>query len=134
MIVDFLYHLFYRIYWWNIKVIKDSGTPIYMTFLGTIFLFVMNINSLFFTFCLIKYGSTSQLPGFIYWINISVVILTNILIYFRRKKYKYLTTKYIKSLNERQIKSRDLAVIVYFILSFFIYFIIIVMVDNANNG
>lgn len=126
MIASLLHHLFYRIYWWNIKVIKDDGTPIYMTFLGTFFLLVMNANSLLFILCLLKYGSTYQLPGFIYWVNISAVIVINILIYFRKEKYKYLTTKYIKSLNDRQIKNRDVAVITYIVLSFMTYVLVLI--------
>ncbi|HLW08951.1 MAG TPA: hypothetical protein VKX35_01010 [Fermentimonas sp.] len=133
MIVNLLHHLFYRIYWWNIKIIKDDGTPIYMTFLGTLFLFGMNINSLLFIFYLIKYGTTLSMSGVLYWFIVSLVIILNISFYLKKGEYKYLISNYIDTLSVKQIKKRDVSVIIYIILSFTIYILVLFMVEDANS-
>lgn len=133
MIANFLHHLFYRIYWWNIKVIKDNGTPVYMTFLGTIFLFGININSMLFIYGLIVYGNTLTMPDSLYWGLVCSLIVFNLLFYLRNGTYRYITKKYIRKLEKKQIIKRDIAVAMYIILSFAVYILVIVLTGSANN-
>lgn len=126
----FFSYLFYRIFWWNIKIVKNSAYPYIASVIGVSFFQVLNsqfiidmIGVLFFDKRWIN-ETDSKILGFIV---VTVFLFINFLVYQKTKSFNIIKMKFNYWSNQKK-KLFDILCILYiattiFSISYISYYI-----------
>jgi hypothetical protein len=122
------YHLFYRVYWWNIKVIKEKDIPVLFAY--ALVSGLMGINLMSITACYLVFiiENPRAFPSWQHWIFIAIVCIPNYFIFIYKRKYKNIISD-SESLSKEEKRKRDVAILFY-IVTTLVFFIFIV---NASQ-
>ncbi len=120
-------HLFYRVYWWNIKIIKERDVPVLSAFVLTAGMMGINLLSIF---GLLVIGFNVQLfPDGGYIPLLILVSINNYFWFIHGKKYSVIINKSEK-LNNVVKRKLDIIVISYLILSLSLFFLIVNILNH----
>ena len=127
----FTHHLFYRIYWWNTKIVKDdkSLAP-FSTLLGTSLLKVLNLVSLLYLINRYLIQESLFIPKWLQTIIFLLVIMFDYFNYLYNSKYKSII-KETKDLSKSELKKRDHIVVYYIAITFIL--LIWIITKNFNH-
>lgn len=110
------YQIFYRVYCWNIYVIKEKDFPVFSSFLSVSFLMGLNINSIIIGFLVFVFSDIYIYPDWGYWIVMLLSMTPNYFIFIRDRKYKNIIHD-SEAMNKHQKRKRDIAMIIYIIIT-----------------
>lgn len=131
MMTKFFNHLFYRVYWWNVKVVKESQLPLYSTVLGVSLFFYLNLSTVIFTILLYWVRDFSGFTKTQHILCGGIVLLIVYLTYVRTGRYE----KVLKDSKEKpksETRKLDIAVICYIFITFLLMILIIVKGREFN--
>jgi hypothetical protein len=114
---SFFEHLFYRIYWWNTRIVNNSGSPIFPTLLGISIFHIINISSLVILSFLLFGKDMSNYPKWLHVSGMVLVLLIDYFIYIHGGRFRMIVER-VKNKPEAQIKRNDIMTIIYIALSF----------------
>ena len=112
----FFDYLFYRIYWWNTKVIKQKESPFFYTIAGVSAFYIINNTTIIISIYLLFNKSISHYPKLIQ-IAIMIFILCYCYYYYMHKRDREEIITYFKSLDPKKIKRLNFWLIIYIILT-----------------
>ena len=118
------YHLFYRVYWWNIKVIKEKDFPVLSAYLFVSGLMSINVISLLSILLAFIIKNPQEAPIWNPWVIILITFLPNYFFFIHKKKYKDIIDN-SQSLNKVEKRKRDIAILMYILLTFIILILVV---------
>ncbi len=113
------YQIFYRVYCWNIYVIKEKDLPVLSSFLSVSALMGINIYSIMGGFSVFIIKDIKLYPDWIFWIVMVLSMMPNYFIFIRDRKYKNIIQD-SEAMNKSEKKKRDVAMIIYTIITILI--------------
>lgn len=123
------YHLFYRTYWWNIKVIREKDLPVLSAFLFTSGIMGINLMSLVFAVLTFLFKNPRLFPSWGHIALMIIVLITNYFLFVRRKKYVNILSD-SQLLTRIEKRKRDIIIIIYLIFTFVLFIFIINATQN----
>lgn len=111
------YHLFYRIYLWNIKVIKEKDFPVFSAYLFVTGMIGINLMSLTYIYLVFIIKDPRALPSWEHWIFIVITVIPTYFIFLHKKKFKKILDDSEK-LSKLEKRKRDVAIFVYLLATF----------------
>ncbi len=118
------YHLFYRVYWWNIKVIKEKDFPVLSAYLFVSGLMSINVISLLSILLVFIIKDPQTAPIWNPWIIILITFLPNYFFFIHKKKYKDIIDN-SQNLDKVEKRKRDIAILIYILLTFIILILVV---------
>jgi hypothetical protein len=118
------YHLFYRVYWWNIKVIKEKDFPVLSAYLFVSGLMSINVISLLSILLVFIIKDPQAAPIWNPWIIILITFLPNYFFFIHKKKYKDIIDN-SQNLDKVEKRKRDIAILIYILLTFIILILVV---------
>lgn len=118
------YHLFYRVYWWNIKVIKEKDFPVLSAYLFVSGLMSINVISLLSILLVFIIKNPQGAPIWNPWVIIPITFLPNYFFFIHKKKYKDIIDN-SQSLGKVEKRKRDIAILMYILLTFIIMILVV---------
>ena len=112
-------HLFYRVYCWNINVIKEKDLPILSAYLFVSVLIGINIITLYSIIIIFVIKDSRLYPEWGYYIVMLVTFIPNYFYFIHRKKYKSILME-SEIINKSKKRKWDILVIIYLLLSFIV--------------
>jgi len=113
----FFNHLFYRIHWWNVKIVKDKDLPIFSTLMGFSVFIIINLSTIIFAFYIFIWKNPLDYPKIVHFIIMVSVVVINYLIFIHNRKYIQIL-EMAKSVEKKRIHLNDKLTILYIIITF----------------
>ena len=110
-------HLFYRTYWWNIKIIREKDFPALSAFIFVSIMMQINLLTIIFGILFFVFNNTKLFPSWGHWCLMVIILTYNYFVFIRDKKYKTILEKSEKIIKPIK-KKEDVIIILYLILSF----------------
>lgn len=110
------YQIFYRVYCWNIYIIKEKDLPILSSFLSVSALMGINIYSIMGVFSIFIVKDVKLYPDWIYLFVMFLSMTPNYFIFILDRKYKNILID-SEAMNKPEKKKRDVAMIIYIIIT-----------------
>ncbi len=107
---------FFRIYWWNVQIVKEKELPIFSTLLGIAVLHILNFTTIVFGFITFVIEDVNIYPKWIHIICMLLILIIDYFLFVHKDKYKEIISK--NHIPENQIKKLDYLVIFYILLTF----------------
>lgn len=118
-------HLFFRIYWWNIKIVKDSDFPIFSALIGLAFFHSLNITTLIFVI-LIMNDWQMLYHKWVHLFLLFLILLIDFFIYvYKGKSNEIIEVEGLK--DKRSIIKKDIAILIYMIVSIILFFLVVII-------
>jgi hypothetical protein len=121
--------LFYRLYWWNTKIVLDFS-PVFSAILG---LSVIQGLNLVFILELLSIGKLSFAENILnnYLLVVGIIpLLLNLFYYIKNKRYLEIISK-CKSITVKERKRKDYICIAYIVLSFIL--VVLTLINARSN-
>jgi len=116
---NILYHIFYLVYWWNIKIIKEKDIPVLSAYLFVSVLIGLNIISLYSIFVIYVIRNPNAYPSWGHWLIILLSFVPNYFIFINKDKYKKILNE-SQNMNKTEKRKKDIISIIYVLLTFLI--------------
>lgn len=126
----FVYHLYYRLYWWNSKIVKDGSLAPFSTLLSTSMLKILNLLSILYIVFYCVIDKNIFLPKWLQTIIMISVLVLDYFIYIFNSKYRDILIE-SKKLGLKELRRRDFIVIAYVIITFAL--LIWIIIENFNR-
>jgi hypothetical protein len=126
----FVYHLYYRLYWWNSKIVKDGSLAPFSTLLSTSMLKILNLLSILYIVFYYVIDKNIFLPKWLQTIIMISVLVLDYFIYIFNSKYRDILIE-SKKLGLKELRMRDFIVIAYIIITFAL--LIWIIIENFNR-
>lgn len=123
------YQIFYRVYYWNINIIKEKDLPVLSSFLSVSALMGINIYSIMGIFSIFIIKDVKLYPDWIYLIVMFFSMTPNYFIFIRDRKYKNIIHD-SESMNRSEKKKRDINMIIYIVIT--ILFAAFISISSRN--
>lgn len=127
--IKLFYHIFYRVYYWNIYVIKEKDLPIFSSFLSVSALLGLNINSFIIGFLVFVVKEIELYPNWGFWIIMLISMAPNYFIFIKNKRYETILRN-SESMNRSEKKKWDKAIIIYIVVTILI--VVFVSISSRN--
>ena len=131
MVVRFFDYLFYRVYWWNCKIVKEKELPLFSTFMGVSVFHGINVSTVYF-FLLYLIDDIQFNNKWIYSLLLCLILLFDYVFYFKSQRYKKIINVYFIDISKSNRLIKDIILIIYIIISIFL-FLWILYTGNVNN-
>lgn len=127
----FLDYLFYKIYWWNTKIIKQKDSPFFYSIMGLSAFYIVNYTTIIFFALLLINGNILIYPK---WIQIVVmsIIVCYCYYYYMHKRDRYRIIQYFEGLNAIKIKRLNLSLVIFIILTVVCHIGIVIYIKELN--
>ena len=122
----FFDYIFYRIYWWNTKVIKQKESPFFYTIAGVSALHIINTTTIIIGIYLLFNKSISHYPK-LFQIVIMIFILCFCYYYYIHKSNNEEIIAYFKSLDSKKIKRLNIWLIIFIVLKIIFHISVIIL-------
>ena len=122
-------HLFYRTYWWNIKIIKEKELPVLSAFLFTTGIIGINLMTIVFSVLTFAFKNPRLFPDWGYWALMIMALVSNYFLFIKKKKYKIILS-HSENLSKLEKRKLDTFVIIYLFLTFFLF---VILINESNN-
>lgn len=127
--IQLFYYIFYRVYCWNIYVIKEKDLPVFSSFLTISALMGLNINSFIIGFLVFVLKDIELYPDWGFWIIMLISITPNYFIFIKNKKYKTIISD-CKSMKKSEKKKMDILMIIYVMVTILI--VVFISISSRN--
>lgn len=115
--VNFFDHLFYRIYWWNKKIVKENEIPVFSTLLGLSVFHVLNFTTIIFFYLVYIQKDPMAYPKSMHIGLMFIIFVIDYFIYINGGRYKRILEA-SKSENNSSWTGKDIYIIIYIIFTF----------------
>jgi hypothetical protein len=122
------YHLFYRIYLWNIKVIKEKDFPVLSAYLFVTVMIGLNLMSLTSIYLVFIIKDPLALPSWEHWIFIIITVIPTYFIFLHKKKFKSILND-CENLSRIEKSKRDIVIFVYLLATL----LFLIFISNASQ-
>ncbi|AWI25515.1 hypothetical protein HYN49_06175 [Flavobacterium pallidum] len=126
----FLYHFFYRMYWWNTQIVKEKNFPVFSALLGVSVFTMLNITTIIFAYLVFVLKNPLAYPKWLHIIVSAFALVLNYFIYVHKKKYLSIL-KTMSEVAKSKIRVRDALSTLYILLSFSMVVWIVICSRNA---
>jgi hypothetical protein len=113
----FIYHLYYRLHWWNSKIVKDGNLAPFSALLGTSMFKLLNLLSVLYIIFNHILNKNIYLPKWFQTVIMLSVLILDYFIYIYKSKYK-LIKKETENLESKELRKRDIFIITYIFITF----------------
>lgn len=114
-------HLFYRFYWWNLNIVKETGLPVFSSFLGVSVFKTININTLVYVFLVFSVKDVQLYPKWLHALVMLAVLVLDYFIYIHNGRYKEIIEE-SKNQAKQKLRRKDIIIVIYMILTFVLFF------------
>ncbi len=121
----FFNHLFYRIYWWNMTIVKEKDFPVFSSLLGISIFQILNISTVIFVFLLYVLKDPMAYPKWVHLILMFLILILDYFIYIHKGKYKEII-KESENETKEALRKKDIYSIIYLLLTFGLFVWIII--------
>ena len=116
MILRFSNHLFYRIYWWNVRIVKETDLPLFSALLGISILHILNFSTVIFAFFTFVLKDNQLYPEWLHILIMFLILTVDYFLFVHNGRYKKLISKSVVS--DKKFQKLDSAIILYLIITF----------------
>ena len=126
----FFNYLFYRLYWWNTKIIKETTVPVFYASIGLATFQGLNFISFYFLFSVYIFNNYNTSKEMTMLLG-GIICLFNLLYYGINKRYlKIIKTNEFKSVKEK--RKKDFFCILYILFTILLS-IFTVVIGHEHN-
>lgn len=124
MILQLSNHLFYRIYWWNVRIVKEKNFPLFSALLGISIFHILNFSSIIFALYIFVIGDIQLYPKWLHILLMFLILTADYFLFVHNGHYKKLISRNIVS--DNKLHKFDYLLILYMLITFgsFIFIII----------
>lgn len=127
--MNFFDYLFYRMHWWNTKVVLDFS-PVFSAILCVSVIQGLNLVFILELFSIGKWSfAENVLNNYLFVVGI-IPLLFNLFYYLKNKRHVEIINKY-KNITVKERKRKDYICIVYIALSFIL--VVLTMINARSN-
>ena len=116
MILRFSNHLFYRIYWWNVRIVKEKDLPIFSALLGISILHILNVSAVIFAFYTFVLKDVQLYPKWLHILIMFLILAIDYFLFVHNGRYKTIISKI--DVSDKRFQKLDFAIILYLIFTF----------------
>ena len=116
MILKFSNHLFYRIYWWNVRIVKDKDFPLFSALLGISVFHIMNFSAVIFAFYIFILEDVQLYPDWLHILSMFLILTADYFLFIHNGHYKKLISK--EYLVDKKVQKLDWMIILYIFSTF----------------
>ena len=116
MILRFSNHLFYRIYWWNVRIVKEKEIPLFSALLEISILHVLNFSAVIFAFYTFVLKDVQLYPKWLHILFMFLIFTIDYFLFVHNGRYKPLISK--SAISDKKFQKLDFAIILYLIFTF----------------
>lgn len=129
----FFEHVFYRIYWWNTKVVSNLGSPVFPTLLGISILHIINISSIILLLLVVLEKDLSYYPKWLHMVGMGLVFLADYFVYIHDGRLKR-TIEKVKQVSSKEMKRNDLLTVLYILFSIILLLYSVIEMRGVTLG
>ena len=116
MILRFSNHLFYRIYWWNVRVVKEKDLPLFSALLGISIFHILNFSAVVFAYYIFVLKDVQLYPKWLHILFMLLILTIDYFVFVHNGRYKKLISKNVVS--DKKFQKLDFVIILYLIFTF----------------
>ncbi len=116
MILRFSNHLFYRIYWWNVHIVKEKDLPLLSALLGTSIFHILNFSAVIFAFYTFVLKDVQLYPKWLHILFMFLILTIDYFLFVHNGRYKKVISKNVVS--DKKFQKLDFVIILYLIFTF----------------
>ena len=116
MILKLSNHLFYRIYWWNVRIVKEKDFPVFSALLGIAVFHILNFSAIIFAFYTFVLKDVQLYPKWLHILFMFLILTVDYFLFIHNGHYKKLTSK--NDVSDKNFQKLDFAILMYLLSTF----------------